>query len=140
MKTTDWSTRARVMAKYVGENMMPAHRGVMPIGRNGLCVVFGNDDYDQDERAQKEVEAVRQYIGEEEGIEELAFATADDGYTWGMLVNGTTGHMRHINDVLWSAWDAANCERAGEHYDPTVASGYRVLQSAIARDVILKEL
>ncbi len=87
------------------------HRGAFwwDEGRR-VAVAFGNDGYSTDEKARREVAAVRQLLVEQEG-RELGFATdSEDGYCWALACELPADlDPAALESVLWDAW-LSQCE------------------------------
>src|SRR6516162_9314743 len=78
----------KAVVNITGEEGFEAHRGVIPV-RDDTFVVFGNDGYQKDERARREVATVRERLAGD--AVELGFATDEDGYSWAMVVRFLSG-------------------------------------------------
>lgn len=76
------NNRAASFARLIAAEHHDAHGGAFAIGEVvGAFANFGDSDPDS---------PVKQYVRDklaEQGIEELEFGTADDDYSWAMLVN-----------------------------------------------------
>ena len=63
-------------------------------------------------RAGVEVNALRRYI-EEADLEELAFATSDDGDTWVMIIRPNEDHLDLVRNLLSTVWLTVGFRRGG---------------------------
>src|SRR4051812_37911728 len=105
MQPADWKAEAKRAANHFRANHFSAHRGAMHWNTLGVCVAFGNDGYDSDDGAKREVELVRGALAKA-GISELGFGLSDeDRDTWAMIVQ--TDRADELSDVVWDAWDLA---------------------------------
>ena len=106
----DTKSTLQQLVDFARRHMFSAHRGA--IAAHGLTFVFGNDGYGEDQFSQREVELLREALAANE-TKEVTFATdTEDGYTWGMLVEGD--HEDWANDELWSFWNQAWIEDGSE--------------------------
>jgi hypothetical protein len=112
-----------------------AHRGAFWLDkRRRIAVAFGNDGYDEDIRAQSEVDAVRCLLADQGG-EEIGFATAGEGYTWALVCKLPAGVSPDtLEGVLWETWI-----NAIDLQDPTDETDFfQSLQTTIAREAIAR--
>jgi hypothetical protein len=91
----------------LGDDCFEAHRGGFWWDeKNRLAVVFGNDGYQNDERARGEVEAIRRLLAEFGG-KEVGFATeSEEGYSWALaceLSDDLTPDV--LEGIAWAAWN-----------------------------------
>src|SRR6185437_9385405 len=88
----------------------------LPRGTGQLVGAFGNDGYTKDNRAQREVSALRRRL-QEVALEELGFGLSDDGHTWALLVQPRTlpcdppgfeiapeAVAAFVDKAVWAAW------------------------------------
>jgi hypothetical protein len=122
------------IAAFIHEDLFSAHRGVIHLSQ-GDFLAFGNDGFATDERAKREVAAIRSRVAGQ--AEEMGFAT--DDYTWVMLLRSPKGHATEAGQeafrslltlAMWQAWH-------GENPHPT-AEGYEQHQRQIAESSIAK--
>jgi hypothetical protein len=103
-----WEDEAKEAAILFHTHYFVAHGGAV-LWRRGITALFGNDGYASigddssggAERAHREVDLIRERI-RERNIEELAFATTPDGYTWVMLVK--TEDAPTWDELIWSCY------------------------------------
>src|SRR5262245_40661699 len=89
MTLVNTNTLATVLATYARQHVSYAPRGALLIRRGAgstLAGVFGSGDPAADERAARELEAVRMCL-RDVGLAELGFGLSPDGVIW-MLVTG----------------------------------------------------
>jgi hypothetical protein len=101
------------IADRLTEECFEAHRGAFWWDEDErVAIAFGNDGYSTDARSQQEVEAVRDLF-DNIGGRELAFATANDGYSWALACE-LDHHLdvSHLEAVLWLAWKGLSAQRA----------------------------
>ena len=84
----DWDADARDNANRAQRDASHIPRGVIPVPKVGVSVVFGNDDYAHDHRARLEVTIFRQHL-HDAGTAELGFGQSDDGRSWAMIVQAS---------------------------------------------------
>jgi hypothetical protein len=122
------------VANFIGNELHQAHRGVIYLAR-GDFLAFGNDGYDTDERAKREVEAVRSSIAGQ--ATEVGFASSGDGYTWAMLLRtakacatnaGREAFRTFLTMAMWKSW-------LGDNPHP-VDAPFMAIQGAIAEEAI----
>jgi len=103
MKRTEAGDR---LAGLINDHMHEAHRGARR-GRGGVIVVFGNDGFDGDKRAAREVDAVLDYASAN-GLEAVDFGLDEGGYTWVVRLRAPRGerswHVEQITNLLWRTW------------------------------------
>lgn len=78
-----WPNEARAAADFFGSCMHHHHRGVFNCGDK--IVVFGNDGYRTDSRAQREVELIQDHL-KKLNLASGEFATEENGYSWAIVV------------------------------------------------------
>jgi hypothetical protein len=98
----------------LGDDCFEAHRGAFWWDEaSRVAVAFGNDGYAQDVRARSEVAAVRRLLAEDGG-EELAFATDEDGYSWALACKLPAGLVPDVLEgILWLVWNELSDRRWG---------------------------
>ena len=107
----DQTENGKALAHHLGETYFQAHRGAFI--RGNALVVFGNDGYQQDERARREVDAVLAW-GKTQGLRVTDFGTdPEDGYSWVLVFTGAKPDeladlALAAEDVLWRAWHGDN--------------------------------
>jgi hypothetical protein len=85
MRSARWQKKAEEAAAYVKEHLLKAHHGAV-FWEPGVIALFGNNGCGADDRAKREVEAIRRRLPSAL-VEELAFTTSPEGgYTWVLLV------------------------------------------------------
>ena len=95
---------AKAAAEFFGSCLMHHHRGIWDCGDK--IVVFGNDGYRTDRRAQREVELVRDHLGKL-GLPSDEFATDEDGYSWAFVVpiyHRLPVDIEDLREKLWEMW------------------------------------
>jgi hypothetical protein len=108
---SDWARVAQCHVKITSDAMFEQHRGVASCDYPGITVVFGNDGLVDNQRAIDGLADVRAYLAAN-GIKELGFATAHDGYSWAMLVRSKD--KKTLSDILWDAKTYRLREERGE--------------------------
>jgi hypothetical protein len=119
MKQTE---TGKALAGYLALTISVAHRGAFVRGKE--LVIFGNDRYQQDSRARREVEAAFAWA-REKGLEVTDFGTdPEEGYSWALVCHG--GNPDELadlavaaEDVLWRAWngpDTFPLDEVFEHF------------------------
>ena len=90
----NYNARAKKLANYVHSRYLETHRGVMPLGNQEACVVFGNDDYAGNSQTREMVRLLFDACYEA-GVPVLGFAVndgamgdgADDGgCSWSLVL------------------------------------------------------
>jgi hypothetical protein len=118
--TRNWDAEATRLAVYVNEHRFDEHRGVIEGPEPGTAVVFGNDGYEQDARARREVEHVRERLGVME-VDVLGFGLAPpDRYTWAMIVDIDAEDpilVDFLVDLVRRGWRLANRVVRGQARD-----------------------
>jgi hypothetical protein len=112
----------QALAYWIGDEGFEAHRGAFVLRHRhkqldgcvepGDLVVFGNDGYAQDVRAQREVEAAVA-LAVDLNLRVIHFGTTSDSYTWALVLRTQkdktcpvmTVELEHrMTDCLWRAW------------------------------------
>ncbi|MCE9546022.1 MAG: hypothetical protein K8T25_10950 [Planctomycetia bacterium] len=82
----NYDAEAKRIANYVRGQRVEQHRGVIPLEKPGVSVVFGNDDYAKDMRTREQVRLLFQDAYETR-VDILGFAVDDeDGAAWSVVV------------------------------------------------------
>lgn len=101
----NWQAEAEGAAQVAASGeIAEIQRGALPWDTPGVSVVFGNDGYEQHERARRSVDHLRGLLGDE-GVEVLGFGTSERGTTWAMLVRHSD--FRWLTNLIWIAWKIA---------------------------------
>jgi hypothetical protein len=128
------------LAAHVRQNWCFVPRGAVPVrlieesdGRirfveDGTAVVgvFGNDNYQADAKARREVELIRAQL-QDTDAEEVGFGLSQDGFSWALLVRVNEARYQtavgktlqkellkiYLEDAVSRAWRHA-CERSDE--------------------------
>ncbi len=131
----NWQQEAQEAADYVSLEMFKAHRGAMNWRNTGVFLVFGNDGYSRHERAQKEVEFMREFLRLANATE-LAFAVdAQDEYSWVLLVSSDQLNSDILNAAVWAGWSVAQGDSA-YFGSQALSQAFASVQAGIARGVM----
>jgi len=93
---------AKAMAKYVSEERMDCHRGILPLDKQ-LHVLFGNDCYANDERSQAEANAVQE-MSLRSCCPTSNIQTDESGLTWAIAVAGDKIVADDLFKVACQTW------------------------------------
>ncbi len=121
-----WKREAEIAATFCSTHQFPVHRGAI-LWCPGVTVIFGNDGYvpeedqpmtEAHERTRVEVENLRDSLRNQK-IEQLAFATNEDGYTWTLLVR--CADARAMTDLVWECYPISTGSGHTVNYGDAVA-------------------
>ena len=109
-----WDEEAQFAVRYTHDSLIYAWRGAFPWLIRGICVIFGNVGYGQDECAKQEVVVLRRMLNDQH-VRELGFATSEDEDSWAMLVR--TESADELTNMIWKAAAESNSPGGtGSHY------------------------
>jgi len=117
MAAPSWNAEASRVANHIRACALEAPRGAILWG-DDLLIAFGHDGYSRNGASGVVSEAVKAFIFEEEGAEELGFGGSEvsdgaPGYTWALIIRLQAPAEEHeeiraaLEDEMWAAWRSA---------------------------------
>jgi hypothetical protein len=107
---TNWSREARKLAFFLSFAFESVHRGAFEGPLSNCLVLFGTDGYEQDPRARREVELIREGL-QSRGLPLLGFDVDPlEGRVWVMLVGVAPDDLDReciVYELLWHSCKTA---------------------------------
>jgi hypothetical protein len=128
MSVANLDALAVLLGDYIRRRLPDINRAALlvrsTLTSNGIAAVFGNDGYQTNPAARREVELLRQQLRQAE-IEEIGFGVSSDGRTWVLLIKADNSGFQTelgksfriemlracLDDAVRTAWQMACAER-----------------------------
>jgi hypothetical protein len=119
---------ALLLADYIRRRLTDINRAALlvrsTLTSNAVAAVFGNDGYETNSTARREVELLRRQLRQAD-VEEIGFGVSTDGRAWTLLVKADNSGFQTelgksfrtemlracLDDAVRTAWQTARAER-----------------------------